>query len=85
MRLTKLLADETESRKDQNLSDDNSMRESVAQIIGQEMPEIWLYNLWNYRPERAEKAFGRSFGKISKERIRIGKSCTLLEDRARDG
>ena len=70
--LTKLLAAETESRKDQDLSDDNSMRESVAQIIGQEMPEIWLYNLWNYRPEEQKRLLDAALVKFPKSAYVLG-------------
>lgn len=62
--LTKLLADETESRKDQNLSDDNSMRENAAQIIGQETPEILMYNLWNQPPEEQKRRLDAALKKF---------------------
>ena len=78
--LTKLLADETESRKDQNLSDDNSMRESVAQIIGQEMPEIWLYNLWNYRPEEQKRLLDAALVKFPKSAYVLGSYALYWED-----
>ena len=78
--LTKLLADETESRKDQDLSDDNSMRESVAQIIGQEMPEIWLYNLWNYRPEEQKRLLDAALVKFPKSAYVLGSYALYWED-----
>ena len=78
--LTKLLADETESRKDQNLSDDGSMRESVAQIIGQEMPEIWLYNLWNYRPEEQKRLLDAALVKFPKSAYVLGSYALYWED-----
>ena len=78
--LTKLLADETESRKDQNLSDDNSMLESVVQIIGQEMPEIWLYNLWNYRPEEQKRLLDAALVKFPKSAYVLGSYALYWED-----
>ena len=78
--LTKLLADETESRKDQDLSDDNSMRESVAQIIGREMPEIWLYNLWNYRPEEQKRLLDAALVKFPKSAYVLGSYALYWED-----
>ena len=78
--LTKLLADETESRKDQDLSDDNSMRESVAQIIGREMPEIWLYNLWNYRPEEQKRLLDAALVKFPKSAYVLGSYALYWKD-----
>ena len=78
--LTKLLADETESRKDQNLSDDNSMRENAAQIIGQETPEILLYNLWNQSPEEQKRLLDAALVKFPKSAYVLGSYALYWED-----
>ena len=78
--LTKLLADETESREDQELSDDNSMRENAAQIIGQETPEILLYNLWNQSPEEQKRLLDAALVKFPKSAYVLGSYALYWED-----
>ena len=52
--LKKLLAAETDNKMDKDTSDDDSIRESVRKITGNETPESMLYNLWN-QPQTEQK------------------------------